>query len=139
MAGLNYFLTHAARGGESSKLLGEKRDVKVWMAWLERLAHGEVSVIETPIGRLPVYEDLKNLFQSLIGKEYPRALYDKQFALYIDNIVARLDLQVDAYGKEADIPPRFFEILKRQRAELIALRQRHGAVVAPDQLGAGSR
>jgi phosphoenolpyruvate carboxykinase (GTP) len=139
MAGLNYFLTHAARGGESSKLLGEKRDVKVWMAWLERLAHGEVSVIETPIGRLPVYEDLKNLFQSLIGKEYPRALYDKQFALYIDNIVARLDLQVDAYGKEADIPPRFFEILKRQRAELIALRQRHGAVVAPEQLGAGAR
>jgi phosphoenolpyruvate carboxykinase (GTP) len=139
MAGLNYFLTHAARGGESSKLLGEKRDVKVWMAWLERLAHGEVSVIETPVGRLPVYEDLKNLFQSLIGKEYPRALYDKQFALYIDNIVARLDLQVDAYGKEVDIPPRFFEILKRQRAELIALRQRHGAVVAPDQLGAGAR
>ena len=39
MAGLNYFLTHEARGGEGKKLLGEKRDVKVWLTWLERRAH----------------------------------------------------------------------------------------------------
>ena len=39
MAGLNYFLTHEARGGEGKKLLGEKRDVKAWLSWLERLAY----------------------------------------------------------------------------------------------------
>ena len=32
LSGLNYFLTHEARGGDSKKLLGEKRDVKAWMA-----------------------------------------------------------------------------------------------------------
>jgi len=53
MAGLNYFLTDQARGGTSSKLIGEKRDVKVWLAWLERLAHNEVDVIKTPVGNLP--------------------------------------------------------------------------------------
>ena len=36
LAGLNYFLTHGARGGEGDKLLGEKKDVHVWMGWLER-------------------------------------------------------------------------------------------------------
>ncbi|MEE8399107.1 MAG: phosphoenolpyruvate carboxykinase domain-containing protein, partial [Desulfobacterales bacterium] len=33
LAGLNYFLTDASRGGSTTALLGEKRDVKVWMAW----------------------------------------------------------------------------------------------------------
>jgi len=32
MAGLNYFLTHEARGGTGKALLGEKRDVKVWLS-----------------------------------------------------------------------------------------------------------
>ncbi|MCK5618342.1 MAG: phosphoenolpyruvate carboxykinase (GTP), partial [Candidatus Krumholzibacteria bacterium] len=65
MAGLNYFLTHEARGGtEGKKLLGEKRDVKVWLGWLELLAHKEIDVIETPVGFIPKYEDLKGLFKS---------------------------------------------------------------------------
>ena len=45
MAGLNYFLTHEARGGQGGALLGEKRDVKVWLGWLERLVYGEVETI----------------------------------------------------------------------------------------------
>ena len=63
MAGLNYFLTHEARGGSSKKLLGEKRDVRAWLAWLERRAHSEVEIIDTPIGYLPLYDDLKILFK----------------------------------------------------------------------------
>ncbi len=57
------------------------------MAWLERRSHGEVDAIDTPIGYLPKYEDLKSLFKSRIDKEYPEDLYVKQFSLYIDNIV----------------------------------------------------
>ncbi len=62
IAGLNCFLTHENRGGPGSGLLGEKRDVKVWMGWLELYAHGDVEAIETPVGMLPKYEDLKKLF-----------------------------------------------------------------------------
>ena len=139
MAGLNYFLTHEARGGTSKKLLGEKRDVKVWMAWLERRAHGDVGAIDTPIGYLPKYADLKALFRSIINKEYPEDLYAKQFSLYIDNIVARIDLQLEAYGKETGIPDRLFEILNQQREELLALKQAHGPVIAPFQLEASAK
>jgi phosphoenolpyruvate carboxykinase (GTP) len=97
MAGLNYFLTHGARGGEGTKLLGEKRDVKVWLGWLELRANGDVDAIETPIGYIPKYEDLKKLFDG-INKEYPKDLYDQQFALYINNILGRIDLQEEAYN-----------------------------------------
>jgi len=134
LAGLNYFLTHEARGGESKKLLGEKRDVKAWMAWLERRAHGDVEAIDTPIGYLPKYEDLKALFKSKIDKPYPEDLYEKQFSLYLDNIMNRIDLQLEAYGKEKNIPPKLFDILKRQRLELEALKDKYGPVVTPKQL-----
>ena len=92
MAGLNYFLTEGARCGVGPKLLGEKKDVHVWMGWLERVIHNEMEPIETPIGMIPRYEDLKSLFKELIKKDYSEELYEKQFSLYIDNIIARIDM-----------------------------------------------
>ncbi|MGD8521488.1 MAG: phosphoenolpyruvate carboxykinase (GTP) [Desulfobacterales bacterium] len=134
LAGLNYFLTHEARGGASKKLLGEKKDVKAWMAWLERRAHNEIDAIETPIGYIPKYEDLKKLFKDRIDKAYPKELYDKQFSLYVDNIIARMDMQEEAYSKEKNIPDRFFELLNSQRQELLELKEKFGPIVAPEQL-----
>jgi phosphoenolpyruvate carboxykinase (GTP) len=137
MAGLNYFLTHQARGGDGKGLLGEKRDVKVWLGWLERFVHGDVEAIATPIGMIPRYDDLKTLFDG-IGKAYPRSLYDMQFALYVDNILARLDLQTEAYGKEENLPPQLFAVYEEQRQGLKALREKHGAVVSTSALEAGA-
>ncbi len=134
LAGLNYFLTSEARGGSGAGLLGEKRDVKVWLNWLERRSHGEVEAIETPIGFIPIYEDLERLFRDIIGKDYPRKLYDMQFALYIDNILDRIDLQHEAYGKEENLPATLFEVYDEQRAGLEALKAKFGSVVKPDQL-----
>jgi phosphoenolpyruvate carboxykinase (GTP) len=138
LAGLNYFLTHQARGGNDQGLLGEKRDVKVWLAWLERRAHGDVDAIDTPIGYLPLYDDLKELFREIIDKEYPLELYNKQFSLYIDNILARVDLQTEAYGKEPNIPNRLFDVLNQQRNELAALKEQYGPIASPADLTARS-
>ena len=134
IAGLNYFLTHGERGGEGDGLLGEKRDVKVWLGWLELRAHGEVEVIDTPIGGIPRYDDLRRLFAEGLDKDYPQALYDKQFSLYVDNILAIIELQEEAYGKEQEIPPALFKVYEEQRAGLLALKEQHGAVVTPEQL-----
>jgi len=134
IAGLNYFLTHEARGGTSKKLIGEKRDVKVWLAWLERLANKEVSAIETPIGYLPKYDDLQKLFRSIIDKDYTKELYIKQFSLYVDNIVARINMQKEAYGKESGISGKLLDILKEQKEGLLALKKTYGSVVTPSQL-----
>jgi phosphoenolpyruvate carboxykinase (GTP) len=132
MAGLNYFLTDKARGGESSKLIGEKRDVKVWLSWLERYAYDEVEYISTPIGNLPKYEDLKALFKDIINKDYTKELYTKQFSLYLDNILQRVELQQEAYSKEKNIPQTLFDILAEQKQQLLKLKDAHGSIVAPD-------
>ena len=134
MAGLNYFLTHEARGGSGKKLLGEKKDVKAWLGWLERRAYGDVEAIETPIGFIPRYEDLKALFETLVEKSYPRDHYDRQFSLYVDNILARNELQTVAYSKEAKIPQQLFDVLQQQRDGLIALKTKFGPIVTPEQL-----
>lgn len=131
MAGLNYFLTDRARGGDSDRLLGEKKDVKAWLAWLERYAHGEMGFLSTPIGNLPRYGDLKALFRDIIDKEYPQALYDKQFSLYTDKIIQRISLQEAAYAKEENIPRQLFDILGEQKAALRELREKKGAIVLP--------
>jgi phosphoenolpyruvate carboxykinase (GTP) len=133
IAGLNYFLTCGARGGEGATLLGEKRDVKVWLAWLELCAHGDVETIATPIGYIPRYEDLRALFAQ-IDKPYPKDLYDQHFTLYVDNIVARIDLQEESYRKETNVPPRLFEVYEEQKAGLEALKARYGSVVTVEQL-----
>lgn len=136
MAGLNYFLTYGARGGDpdDTKLLGEKKDVKAWLTWLELRAYNEIKAIDTPIGYIPLYEDLKGIFNETISKKYPKELYDKQFSFYIDNIIARIDLQKEAYGKEKDCPERIFEVYDEQRNGLEALKEKYGSIVSPEQL-----
>jgi len=133
MAGLNYFLTHSARGGEGDELLGEKRDVKVWLGWLERRAAGDVDAIETPIGFIPEYEDLKKLFAE-IDKDYPKEIYDKQFTLYVDQIIGRIDLQEETYKKEKNIPAKLFEVYEEQRKGLEALQAKYGPTASVEQI-----
>jgi phosphoenolpyruvate carboxykinase (GTP) len=133
LAGLNYFLTHEARGGEGKQLLGEKRDVKVWLGWLAKRANGEVDAIDTPVGLIPMYEDLKELFSSIIGKEYPRELYDKQFSIYVDNILGRIELQREAFGKEKNLPEKLFQVYDEWNSGLQALKEKYGAIVTPEQ------
>ena len=132
IAGLNYFLLDCARGGDLNKLLGEKRDVRVWLSWLERYAHGEVGALETPIGFIPKYEDLRALFED-IGKPYPASLYEKQFTFYVDNILSRIQIQEEAYRKEKKLPGRLFEVYAEQKAGLAALKEKHGPIVKPDR------
>jgi phosphoenolpyruvate carboxykinase (GTP) len=134
LAGLNYFLTHEARGGNGKGLLGEKKDVHVWLGWLELFTHGDVQAIETPIGMIPKYEDLKKLFNEKINKEYPVSLYTMQFSLYIDNVVARIDLQEAAWRKERGTSERLFAVYEEQKAGLLALKAAKGNIVNPQDL-----
>ena len=59
-----------------------------------------------------------------------------QFSLYIDQLIARIDLQKEAYSKGERIPAKLFTIYAAQRAELEAAKETYGAVILPDQLAA---
>lgn len=136
IAGLNYFLTEGARGEDpnDTNLIGEKRDVKAWLTWLDRRAHTEVNAINSPIGYLPLFDDLKSIFKVTINKNYTEELYTKQFSLYVDNILARIDLQTEAYGKEKNCPQIIFKVYQKQRTGLEKLKDKFGSIIKPNQL-----
>ncbi|GAH36283.1 unnamed protein product, partial [marine sediment metagenome] len=47
--------------------------------WAEGRTQGDFDVIETPIGYLPKYDDLKALFKLELDKDYSQEDYIEQF------------------------------------------------------------
>ncbi len=135
---VNYWLHKSGRGslapGESDGLIGEKRDTKVWMRIMALMHQGKVESIWTPIGRIPKYQDLKILFSELIGKEYDKETYTKQFSLYIENLIERVDMSITEFSKEKGMNDAFFRVLSTWRRDLVALKATVGPIVTPDQM-----
>jgi phosphoenolpyruvate carboxykinase (GTP) len=66
----NYFLQN-----EEGRYLNKKVDKKVWIIWSEGRVHGEYDAIKSPIGFLPLYEDLRKLFRQVFDREYNHENY----------------------------------------------------------------
>jgi phosphoenolpyruvate carboxykinase (GTP) len=135
---VNYWLHKSARGtlapDEQEGLLGEKCDTKVWMRIMALMHHGDVETIWTPIGFIPKYSNLKTLFSEIISKDYSKEIYTKQFSLYIDNLIKRVDMSIEEFAKEKGMPAEFFHVLDTWRRDLIALQSIIGPIVTPDQM-----
>ncbi len=58
----------------------------------------------------------------------------KHFAFYIDNIIGRIELQKEAYGKEENIPPQLFKVYDEQKQALETLKEKYGSVVSVEQI-----
>lgn len=135
---VNYWLHKSGRGilspGEADGLIGEKRDTKVWMRIMALMHQGRVETIWTPIGRIPKYQDLKKLFKEVIGKEYKKEIYSKQFSLYTENLIKRVDMSITEFAKEKGMADEFFHVLDTWRRDLAALQATIGSIVTPDQM-----
>ena len=135
---VNYWLHKSARGeladGEKDGLVGEKRDTKVWMSIMAAMHQGKADKIWTPIGFIPTYEDLKDLFKDIIGKDYDKETYNKQFSIYTDNLTKRIDTSINEFSKEDDMDSAFFDVLNNWKNDLAALKDTVGAIVTPDQM-----
>ncbi|MEN8198479.1 MAG: phosphoenolpyruvate carboxykinase domain-containing protein [Thermodesulfobacteriota bacterium] len=135
---VNYWLHKSGRGvlapGEADGLIGEKRDTKVWMRIMALMHQAKVESIWTPIGRIPKYQDLKELFREVLGKEYEKEIYSKQFSLYTENLITRVDMSINEFAKEQGMADEFFHVLDTWHRDLAALRATIGPIVTPDQM-----
>ena len=109
----NYFLK------ENGKFLNGKLDKKVWLLWMEGKIHNEFDAIETPIGFIPEYEDLKKLFMDIFSKDYTKGDYEKQFSIRVNNLLEKFDRIEEIFKEEEGIPDMFFIHLRQQRERLI--------------------
>ena len=125
---VNYFL----RGKDGGYLNGME-DKKVWAKWMELRIHGDVDAIKTPVGYIPMYEDLAKLFNDYLGKEYTKAAYTEQFTLRIPKLLDKIERIEGIYRKMVpDAPQVLYDELTAQRKRLEAARAQHGDLVNPD-------
>jgi phosphoenolpyruvate carboxykinase (GTP) len=125
----NYFLK------VDGKYTNDKLDKKVWLIWAEGRVHGEYDVIETPVGLIPRYEDLKKLFREIFNKDYSKTAYVEQFSIRITKLLEKLERMEKLFHEEPDIPEFFWVTLYKQSAELINLREKHSKeIVSPFEL-----
>jgi phosphoenolpyruvate carboxykinase (GTP) len=123
----NYFLKHE---GEYTNAIPDK---KAWVLWAEGRVHGEYDAIKTPIGFLPKYRDLKELFRSVFDKDYSLEDYHIQFSVRLDKYLEKIARMEEIFKPEPDMPKEFWEILGQLRAELEVLKaETKMAALAPE-------
>jgi phosphoenolpyruvate carboxykinase (GTP) len=127
--GVNYFLRERGNG----KFLNSPQDKHVWIKWMELRVHGEAGAIRSPTGFLPKYEDLKKLFKRVLGKDYSKADYVKQFTIRVPENLAKIE-RVQRFYQEnvSDTPAELFELLDQQRQRLVEARERFGDYISPE-------
>jgi len=111
---VNYFLKDA-----NGKFLNSKADKKVWLKWMELRVHKEVEAVETPTGLIPKYQDLKRLFKEVLNKDYSEESYKEQFALKVEENLAKIDRLMNIYKRKVpNTPDIVFKVLEEQKQRL---------------------
>ncbi len=114
----NYFLKD-----KDGNFFNAKTDKKVWLLWAEGRVHNEYEAIETPIGFIPKYEDLKKLFIDVFQKEYTKEQYEQQFTIKIPKLLSKLD-RIEEIYKEEEVPEKFQKHIQQQRERLIEAKRK---------------
>jgi len=109
----NYFLKN-----KEGKYLNGILDKLCWVIWAEGRVHNDYEAIETPIGYIPIYLDLKVLFKQYLQKEYTEEDYIKQFSIRPNKLLGKLDRIETMYKKEKDVPKFFWNLLKSLRKNI---------------------
>ncbi len=122
----NYFLKD-----ENGKYYDDKVDKKVWLIWAEGRVNGEFDAIETPIGYIPKYDDLKQLFREVFNKDYSYERYEKEFAIRINKWLEKLERIENAYKDEPFMPDEFFNELNALRQRLLEAKERFNMDIIP--------
>ncbi|MEM2200221.1 MAG: phosphoenolpyruvate carboxykinase (GTP) [Thermoplasmata archaeon] len=123
---VNYFLRD-----KNGKFLNEKTDKAIWLKWMELRVHNEVDAIKTPVGYIPKYEDLRNLFYKVQGKEYRIEDYEKQFTIRVPELLAKNERIMKIYENIKTTPKELFDEMKKEKEKLLEIREKYGDYVSP--------
>ena len=125
----NYFLLT-----KEGKFCTSKLAKKVWLHWFEGRVYGEYEAYETPTGFIPKYEDLKELFKTLLDEEYALEDYTYQFSFRCDAWIAKLERAKAFY---ADMAPTLSQDVigywDKKIAEFEAAKAKYGNEIKPGE------
>jgi len=104
----------------------------VWVKWMELRVNGEAEAITTPIGNIPLYEDLRRIFDQVLGKEYTKEQYVEQFTVRVPELIAKINRIRKVYASESgDAIKQLFVEFDAQEKRLKELQSEKGDHVSP--------
>ena len=133
---VNYFLKENP-SEQDSPWLNDKTDKYVWVKWMERRANGELNAIETPVGYIPRYEDLVELFRDRFANDpekasYTKDAYERQFTIRVPQSLEKLARVGKFYREDvANAPATLFDVLNEERKRLEEARAQFGDQISP--------
>jgi phosphoenolpyruvate carboxykinase (GTP) len=127
--GVNYFLKDRQGG-----FLNTKTDKAVWLKWMELRTHGDAEAIKTPVGLIPLYEDLRRIFKTLQEKDYTQQAYVEQFSIRTKEFLAKIKRIHDIYRTSVpDAPAELFLALEAEIDRLRDAESRFGETIPPER------
>jgi len=128
---VNYFLCN-----DEGVYLNSVEDKRVWFKWMERRIHDEAAALETPIGLIPEYKDLRELFKNYLGKRYTKEEYEEEFTLRIPENISKIERIINIYKENIPKTPKIlFDVLYEQKSRLENFMKTYGKYVNPFSLG----
>ena len=123
----NYFLLN-----DEGEYCTSNRAKKVWLHWAEGRIHNEFEAYETPTGFIPKFEDLRELFASILGDRYEEEDYDFQFAFRCDMWIAKLERGI-AWYREMDphTSPEILEFWENAKSGIEKAMAEYGKQIKP--------
>ena len=116
---------------EKGNYLTGKTYNKLWILWAEGRVNGDYEAIETPIGRIPKYEDLKEITKRELKIDYTEEEYIKVFSLKVAKYLEKMERMIKIFGT-IDMPVSFDKELKSQILRLQETRAKYGReIISP--------
>jgi phosphoenolpyruvate carboxykinase (GTP) len=128
---VNYFL----RDNDGNPLT-DKLAKRVWLKWMELRVYDGVDAITTPVGRIPIYEDLRPLFKKVINQNLREEVYTEIFTIRIPENLSRIERIKEFYRNKVLNPPEIlFTALEEQEKRLEEAREEFGYYILPQRFG----
>jgi len=126
---VNYFLR-----APDGQFANHKTDKRIWLKWMELRVHGDADAIKTPTGFIPLYGDLRRLFEEILKRDYPEGDYIQQFSVRVPHHLAKIERLMEVYRtRVTDTPQQLFDVLEQQRERLQAAQAQFGDHISPDK------
>lgn len=123
----NYFMRNPEGDFMTSKLAK-----KVWLHWAEGRIHGEYEALDTPSGKIPLYNDVKVLFKELLDEDFTEEDYTYLFTFRCTKLIEKLERTKKFFAsKDSKVPAELNEYWDATIAKYTTVKEKYGDEIKP--------